>query len=86
MSFICAINVYKCMKKSNINVEGIKKVLPFGAIKEIAKRSNVSRSTVYNVLKRGSRNVEVLKNIKGYIEERNEFDNSLNVLVESQID
>lgn len=68
------------------NTRGIKKMLPYGSIKIIAGRSNVSIFTVSRVIKGSSNNPEVLKNIKAYIEEVKKVDNDLNSLIaESQM-
>ena len=69
------------MKKNTINVAGLKKTLPQGAVKEIAIRSKVSRYTVYNVLKGGSCNTVVLLNIKNYLEEVNTLVDQINSMV-----
>lgn len=68
------------------NARDIKKMLPYGAIKTIAGRSNVSIFTVSRVIKGSSNNPLVLKNIKDYIEEIKKIDNDLNSLItESQM-
>ena len=69
------------MKNSTINVQGLKKVLPHGAIIELSKRSKVSRSTVYSVLKGGSCNPIVLSHLKDYIQEVNSVIPQINSLV-----
>ena len=57
------------MKNTAINVEGLKKALPHGAIKDIAERSKVSRYTVYSVLKGRGSNPRVLSTLKNYMQE-----------------
>jgi len=69
------------MKKNTINTVGVKKVLPYGAIKEIAKRSNTHITTVSNVLKGVSKSPVVIKTIKEYLEEMNTTSNKINALV-----
>ncbi len=69
------------MKNISLNVEGLKKVLPHGAIKTIAERSKVSRYTVYSVLKGGSCNPAVLSSLKSYIVEVNSVIPEINNLV-----
>ncbi len=69
------------MKNSIINVQGLKKVLPHGAIIELSKRCNVSRTTVYSVLKGGSCNPIVLSHLKDYIQEVNSVIPEINSLV-----
>ncbi len=74
------------MQKSRINTAGVKKLLPYGAIKEIANRSNRSIFTVSRVLSGGSKNPIVLKTIKDYLEEMQTTSNQINALVaESEI-
>lgn len=68
-----------------INTEAIKKILPHGACKEIAIRSNVTIFTVSRVLNGTSNNYKVLKNMKDYIEEVQKTGTDLNSLIaESQ--
>lgn len=69
------------MVKNGINTAALKKYLPHGAIKEIAKRSDMSIYTVSRVLKGGSTNAIILKNIKDYIEEMQQTNNEINALV-----
>ena len=57
----------KDMTKNSINTAGVKKVLPYGAIKEIANRSKTSIYTVGRVIKGGSKNALVLQTIKDYL-------------------
>lgn len=69
------------MEKNGINTAAVKKSLPYGAIKEIACRSKTSIYTVSRVLKGGSKNPVVLKNIKSYIEEIQQTNKEINALV-----
>ena len=63
------------------NARDIKKMLPYGSIKTIASRSNVSIFTVSRVIKGSSNNPNVLKNIKDYIKEIQQLDQDINSLV-----
>jgi hypothetical protein len=56
-------------------------MLPYGSIKTIARRSDVSIFTVSRVIKGSSNNPNVLKNIKDYIEEINKVDSDINSLI-----
>ena len=69
------------MEKNIINRAQIKKTLPYGAIKEIAKRSNVSIFTVSRVLKGGSKNPIVLNVLKNYLKEIYNTATEINALV-----
>lgn len=71
----------KIMNKCRINTASVKKQLPYGAIKEIAKRSNKSIFTVSRVLKGRGNNPIVLKNIQQYLEEIKETTDQINALV-----
>ncbi len=69
------------MQDNVINAIGVRKMLPYGSIKEIAFRSKTSIYTVHRVLKGGSKNPLVLKTIKDYIIELQQVKNELNALV-----
>lgn len=69
------------MQNSNINATIVKKALPYGSIKEIAKRSKKSSMTVSRVLNKGGKNPVVLKNIKDYLEEIQKTNQQINALV-----
>ena len=74
-------NVTKAMQKSNINTTLVKKNLPHGAVKEIAKRSKRSTMTVYRVINKGVNNPIVLKALRDYIEEIQLVEDQINTLV-----
>ena len=59
----------------------VKKALPYGAIKEIALRSNTSIYTVSRVLNRGAFNTIIIKIIKEYLEEMQQTSIEINALV-----
>jgi len=69
------------MQKNSVNTAEIKKILPYGAIKKIAKESNKSIFTVSRVLKGASNNQDVKKSIKEYLQEMNDNDKELNTLI-----
>ena len=54
---------------SNNKAVKLKKALPHGGIKEIAKRSETSIYTVSRVIRGGSKNPKVLKAIAEYLNE-----------------
>jgi hypothetical protein len=70
------------MQKTAINSMQVKKTLPYGAIKEIAFRSKMSIYTVSRVIKGGSKNPIVLKNLKEYIEEIQQVNTEINALIQ----
>lgn len=74
-------NTTEYMQKNDTNVTHLRKVLPYGAIKEIANRSKVSRITVSRVLNKGVRNLTVMKFVKEYLEESNQLSMEINQLV-----
>lgn len=55
------------MQKNGINTAEIKKILPHGSVKEVAKRSKMSIYTVSRVLNGSSNNPFILKEIEAYI-------------------
>ena len=69
--------LYKAMKNNN-KLDKIKEELPFGAISEIAKRSEVSYQTVTRVLQGKSKNIRVMKAITDYLKEMNDNTQSFN--------
>ena len=71
----------KNMQNKVRNARDIKKMLPYGSIKTIARRSDVSIFTVSRVIKGSSNNPKVLRNIKDYIEEINKVDSDINSLI-----
>lgn len=74
------------MQKNKINTQAVKKLLPYGANKVIAMRSNVTVFTVSRVINGYSNNPNVLKSLKDYIEEIKKVDNDINSLIdESQM-
>ena len=72
--------LYKTMQKNSINTAAVKKTLPYGAIKEIAKRSKTSIYTVGRVIKGGSKNALVLKTMKDYLVEMQKINEEINIL------
>lgn len=74
------------MQKNSINTAAVKKMLPYGAIKEIANRSKTSIYTVSRVIKGGSKNAIVLQTMKDYIVEIQKTNEEINLLItDSQI-
>lgn len=71
------------MQKIGINIEGLRKILPYGAIKEVAKRSNTSIYTVSRVLNGGSNNVDVINKLKEYVSEMKNTKEEINNTVQS---
>lgn len=65
----------------------IKKLIPYGGIKEIAKRSNSSVFAVSRVLNKGVNNPIIIKSLTQYLKEikdvKQEFDSVLNELNEA---
>lgn len=55
------------MHKVPLNIDKIKDSLPHGAITDIAKRGNCSRTTVLKVFKGESENLDALKAVKDYL-------------------
>lgn len=71
------------MKKDNTNrVAALKKAIPYGGIKEVAKRANTTIYTVSRVIRGGSNNPIVLRVLAEYIEEQNRTKIQLNTAVE----
>lgn len=60
----------------------LKKALPYGSIKEIAKRSNTSIYTVSRVIKGGSKNPDVIKALTAYLQELAQTNQQLDQVIE----
>ena len=71
------------MQKIGINIEDLKKIMPHGAIKEVAKRSKTSIYTVSRVFRGKSNNVSVIKAIKVYVDEMKATKEAINETVKS---
>lgn len=76
------------MKNSILQPERLKAVLPRGAIKDIARRSNKTIFTVSRVINGKSRNQDVIKEVSEYLKElkatSDSIDASINTLTISQ--
>lgn len=64
--------------KSNGKIHDVRKELPFGAIAQIAKRSNVTYQTVTRVLNGKSENRNVKIALTEFIKEMNETNQAFN--------
>lgn len=74
------------MKKNSLNTTAIKKILPYGAIKELATRSETTPYTASRVINGYSKNPVVLRNLKRMIEEIKTTNSEINALAsETQI-
>ncbi len=71
------------MKKVAINNAKLKEVLPHGACKEVAKRSKTSIYTVSRVLNGRSNNMNVVNEIRKYVEELRTTKEQINETVEA---
>ena len=74
------------MQKVHTNRKAaIKKAIPYGGIKEVAKRSNTSKYTVSRVIKGESENPLVLRELTKYLQELTSTKQKLNQLVEQNL-
>jgi DNA-binding LacI/PurR family transcriptional regulator len=73
------------MEKVYKNFEKVKTVLPYGAIKAIAERANVSPLTVSNVLNGSSYNLKATQEISRYLDELIEQKENIENAVEALI-
>ncbi len=80
-----ALNNAKNMQNKTVNKANIKEVIPYGGIKEIAKRSKTSIYTVSRVVNGGSKNLRVKAAITEYLIEVNETGKKLNQAVATLI-